>query len=184
MQGNNELLEFLGKINTKKPYGTALFNALARVTISLTIDAVCLRLNIKSNKVEVYLTQRANNDTAYPGQWHCPNSIFRPSEDYKDVFARLEKREIGGLLGEKNFIDSFNNPQEVRGHFFSLVYLCSIKKDGLVGRWFSVNDLPKNTIVHHRNHIIPMVLKKFRLRSSLKKNLVQKIKKGNQSNIF
>ena len=70
MQGDQQLFEALAKIDPRKPYGTTLFNAIARLTVSPAVETVCLRLNQTTKEVEVYLVQRARDDTAYPGEWH------------------------------------------------------------------------------------------------------------------
>ena len=164
-----ELVRLLGLIDPKAPYGTELFNALARLTASVAVETVCMRLKntagwsttnkdfIGSNIPEVYLIQRAINDTAYPGEWHCPGSVIRPGEDIEDVLNRLAQKEFGGKILSAQFIANANHPTEARGHFFSLVYLCSLDESstGLRGQWFEANNLPEKTVETHRVRIIP-----------------------------
>ena len=89
MQHNEELIRGLKQIDPSKPYTPELFDALALLIISVAIEAVCLRVNPQTKKIEVLLTQRSLKNTAYPGEWHCPGSILRRGEDIKDVFERL-----------------------------------------------------------------------------------------------
>jgi len=166
MQGNAELFNALGKIDPKKPYGTELFNALARLTVSVAIEAVCLRWisqPLDESEIWVYLVQRASDDTAYPGQWHCPGSVMRPSEEIKEVFSRLSTREFGCDLLSQRFIADVNHPEEERGHFLSRVYLCTMKEkeNNLRGKWFPAHHLPEVTVVSHRARIIPVALGAF-----------------------
>lgn len=153
----------LGRIkNPQQGIGKELFNAIARLTVTLTPEAFCLRQNIETKKIEVYLIRRALDDTAYPGQWHCPGSAMRPSEEIEDVFRRLEEKEIGLKIISKKFVMHFNNPKETRGHFFSLIYLCELEggADGK-GQWFFVDQLPENTVEHHKKILIPKVAQEF-----------------------
>lgn len=182
MSNYEKVVKALKKVDPKKPYGTKLFDALARLTITPAVEAVCLRLDEKYvdgeffskgrstieipsmvyNEIMVYMTQRSTTDTAYPGEWHCPGSVFRPGEDVEDVFSRLQDREFGQLaqVVGKRFVANMNNPGEARGHFLSLIYLCELAeenagKEGLKGKWFPVNHLPAETVRHHRERIIP-----------------------------
>src|SRR3989344_6141080 len=155
-QGSPELLKMLAEIEPRKPYGTALFDALAKATISIGVEAVCLRLNLEK-KVEVYLTQRSPNDAAYPGEWHCPGSVLRPTENWEDVFKRLAEREFGGRISSTRFIANANDPAEARAHFISVIYLCTLEEptENPKGKWFPVNHLPEKTVDCHRYRIIP-----------------------------
>lgn len=171
-QGTPELIEALGKIDPKQPYGTELFDALARLTVSVALEAVCLRarstwieLDGYLRWVEVYLVQRSQDDTAYPGEWHCPGSVMRPGESFEDIVARLEKREFDAGLKSWRFVANLNPSKfepEARGTFLSVVYLCELEeKEALCGKWFPVNNLPANTVHGHRDRIIPCALGAF-----------------------
>jgi len=157
------LIELLKEVDPKKPYGTELFDALALLTVSVPIEAVCLRWNTASQKVEVYLAQRSPDDTAYPDKWHCPGSFIRPGEEIKDVFARLSKKEFASAsLSSIKFVSNVNHPTETRGHCFSVVYLCVLEeKERLRGSWFPVNQLPEKTVKSHRKRIIPAAFGAF-----------------------
>lgn len=168
-QGTPELIAELAKIDPLQPYGTALFDALAKATVSVAVEAVCLKLKedivLDGSKiywVEVYLVQRAVDDTAYPGEWHCPGSVLRPGENFADVLARLEQKEFHAKLASARFIDLVNHPTEARGHFLSLVFLCDLPEaDGQRGKWFAVNNLPHPTVTSHSYRIIPAALGAF-----------------------
>jgi len=144
-------------IDPKKPYGPDLFNAIARITVSLGIEAVCFK-DIRGNpKIpEVLLIERSPKESAYPNQWHCPGSIMRPGEKIGDVFNRLKEKEF---CTEIEIIDGagfLNNTQEERGHILSLIYLCKLKGEKVRGEWFPINNLPENTVKHHSEMLIPM----------------------------
>lgn len=146
-------------IDSNKPFGTELFNAIARVSVSIGVEAVCLRVNMDTTETEVLLIQRSLDDSAYPGEWHCPGSVMRPGEKFSDVFERLAKREFLGKLIPQKFVGNFNNATEARGHFLSVIYLCST--DGAGGTWYPLDTLPEKTVDHHRRYVIPMAARIF-----------------------
>ena len=147
--------------SSKKGLGTELFNAIACLKVTMTYEIVCFRKNTATNTLEVYLIKRDLSDTAYPGQWHIPGSAMRPTEEIEDVFLRLEEKEIGLNIVSKKFVFHFNNPKEVRGHFFSLVYLGALQEGSGYGKWFAVDDLPSYTVAYHRNEVIPHAVTLF-----------------------
>ena len=151
----------LAEIDPTKPYGTELFNAIARVSINVAVEAVCLRRG--DSGVEVLMTRRAEDDTAYPGEWHCPGSFFRPGEDETQVFARLAKGEFLADGVRWQFASYFNSHQEERGHTFSLIFLCELE-EGVTphrGQWWPVDRLPERAVYHHRHNIITVAVKAF-----------------------
>jgi ADP-ribose pyrophosphatase YjhB (NUDIX family) len=150
----------LGWIDSQKPYGAELFNALVRLSPPCAIEAVCLRRNAEGH-VEVHLVQRGLDESAYPGHWHVPGSVLRPGETFPDVFRRLEEEEFNGDLVSCLFVDHHVNLKEARGTFVSVVHLCALEGNNLRGRWVRVDQLPASMADHHRNHFIPMALKAF-----------------------
>ena len=165
MPDYRRVVETLKIVDPTQPLGTELFNALARITVSVAIEAVCLRYNSGTRKVEVYLIQRSPNDTAYPNEWHCPGSVMRPGESFEDVLGRLVKKEFCANLVSTRFVANINpsaSEPEARGHFLSIVYLCTLEKEeDLRGKWFAADQLPKQTVEHHRTRIIPCALGAF-----------------------
>ncbi len=155
-------VSLLGKIEkSKNGLGKDLFNAIARLTVMLCFEVVCLRKNSATNQTEVYLIKRAPDETSYPGQWHIPGSVMRPGEEIEDVLLRLSQKEIGLEIMSKKFIFHVNYPKEPRGHFFSLIYLCQLSKEPGKGKWFAVNQLPENIIEPHRTLVIPKAITFF-----------------------
>mgnify|MGYP001374638995 CR=1 FL=1 len=61
------------------PLGTELFDAVLRKTVSCCVEAVVVN---GEYPIKVLLKRRADNDTTYPGQWHCPGTFLRPGESY------------------------------------------------------------------------------------------------------
>lgn len=157
----------LGAIKNRQNLGTELFDSIALKSVSVAVEAVCLA--ILNSEIVVYLTQRSATDTAYPGEWHCPGSVLRPTENITDVFARLEQGAFKGTtIIHHQFVANVNHPQEKRGHFFSLVYLCVAGNNVILnGRWVPVDKLNTLKVVnHHKKRIIPAALGAFVARTT------------------
>lgn len=152
-------VQVLQLVDPQKPYGKELFDALARVTVSVTVEAVCMRRNASTSVLEVLMTRRSP-DEAYAHEWHCPGSVIRPGEEIEDVFNRLGKEEFGAEIISKEFIGNYNNVKEVRGHFFGVIYFCTVKGNSK-GSWYPVDKLPPDTVIQHRDLVIPMVAEKI-----------------------
>lgn len=154
-----DLIPLLLRLDRTYPKGRALFEALARVTVTVAIEAVILRFN-ERGVVAVLLTKRGP-DEVYPNQWHCPGSVMRVGETVRMVLRRIAKKELGTDFTElPRFVGNFNHLQELRGHFFTPVYLCRVGSDKH-GTWFPVDALPVKTIAHHCAHVIPIALQVF-----------------------
>lgn len=157
--------EVLGNIKPNEPYGTKLFDALARLSWSVAMEAIALRRNLETKELEIFLRKRSDDDTAYPGEWHAPGSVFRPGETERQVAGRLSK-EFGAPIVEFKKISDVFNPTEERGSFLSLIYLVEFSKeqppksDERHG-WFSLNDLPEKMVKHHVDEIFPPAISAY-----------------------
>ncbi len=146
----------------QKPLGSRLFEAIARLSVNVAFEAVCLRRNKKTKATEVFLLKRKPHES-FPGKWHIPGAVFRPGEQPKDAARRLGRREFGtDLISDFKCYGTFFVP-EPRGWFLSLVYLVKCKKIPVSdGSWWDVKHLPKNIITHHHNSVIPAAVKAFK----------------------
>ena len=150
-----KLIDNLNKLDPKKPYGPKLFNALARLTVSVAIE--CVALQIENQTTEILLTRRAKNDLLYPWYWHFPGTILRPGEKLTDAFERLAKKEFRTpLKPKKDFIAFCNIPNCERGHELSLLFRVYLEKNPK-GQWFSIYDLPKKIVPYHKNELITII---------------------------
>lgn len=156
------MAQLLGKIDPNRPYGTVLFDALARLGWSIAFEAVALRINQETKKIEVFLRKRAADDTAYPGEWHAPGSVLRANERPGDVAKRLEKEFSAEIVGFSFVGDSFI--KEARGPFNSKIYLVYFKTPPVENErhgWFPIDCLPEPMVEEHRNTIIPTAVHAF-----------------------
>lgn len=126
-----------------------LFIELARLTVLAGVEVVCLRQGVAG--VEVLLTQRADADPFWAGQWHSPGSIVRPLDQAGSYVSAFE-RILGGELN----LSSWSEPVFVgtwfwhakRGSAVSLVHWLDVTNVTMpVGMFFPITALPENTIV-------------------------------------
>lgn len=151
-------------IDPQKQYGTELYNEIARLGLNPCIEAVCPKKDEEGFKV--YLAKRADDDPAYPGQWHCPGSVFRVGENENDVLNRLVRKEYKIPLTCAMEIGPLNIVDEARGHFRSNVFLVFPEKiEGLsineTHNWFPVDQLPDPMVKSHQEKIIPLAVSQY-----------------------
>ena len=155
----NHLAVLLEHLTPGDPFGTKLFNAVARITPSIAFEAVALRHNRATEAIEILLRRRADDDTAYPGEWHAAGSVYRQGEDDRQVADRLEA-EFGTKISDFKFAGKFYQ-SEARGTFHSMVFLITLLGEPRIDdrhQWFPVSQLPENTVEHHRTKVIPMAM--------------------------
>ena len=136
------------------------FETIAKLSVSVAFEAVCLRQNKKSGKIEIYLRQREPHES-YTGQWHCPGSVFRTGEYPKTCSGAWRamnlKRTLPLLVPWENFLSRTSG-----AGFFAKIYLVKCKEAPQSGKWWPVDKLPQNTVAGHRERIIPLALKAFK----------------------
>lgn len=160
-------------LNRLKPggYGTPLYNALARLGLNLAMEAVALRVNCKTGKIEVYLRQRTSKEV-YPLQWHAPGSVMRAdenSDNWRTVANRLSN-EFGTKIVSYEEIGELPTKEE-RGPFLSKIFLVQLEGDPREDDrhyWCPVDDLPHTTVDHHEEHIIPLAVMKYAVKHGIR----------------
>jgi ADP-ribose pyrophosphatase YjhB (NUDIX family) len=161
----DEAVKALEFINPTQPFGTKLFDSIARVSITVAIETVPIR-RCSDGKLEIFLRRRKMDDTAYPGEWHTPGSAMRPGETVQDVLTRLQG-EFGTGVKVFDFVGNLNNHDEERGHFFTPVYLVELDGEGRQDEthgWYPVNNVPQPVVEHHKNLLFPMAIEAFKAR--------------------
>lgn len=153
------LAKLLKTINPKKPLGTKLFNAVARLTVTPTLEAVILREG--GGGVEVLLVQRSPNDASFPNMWHVPGTVIRPGETFEASLKRMAESELGAQIESYEMVGLTNNLVEPRGHFISPIMLVKLKQEPKIGKWLNVKNLDETVIDFHKNLIIPTVLEYY-----------------------
>jgi len=115
-----------------------LFQFISRVTPLVNVD-----LLIKNKNNQTLLSWRKD---LYAGiGWHIPGGIIRYKEKIEDRILRVAKGEIGTTVKYNPNPLSINEMfcyHDVRGHFISLLYECSIPSDYTINnRNLSPNDI-------------------------------------------
>lgn len=142
------------------PLGTELFDAVASHSISFAFEAAALRRGA-DGKLYIYLCQRAQDDTAYPGQWHIPGSIRRPREKWDDVMIRLSWKEFEeARISNRHFVGNVTS-DEVRGHIISSLYLVDVGPNADEAKWFPVDAMPGPLVDIHEKKLIPLAIAAF-----------------------
>jgi hypothetical protein len=159
-----EVLQALATINPCQGFSPELYNALARLVPSVAIEAVLLRRH--GGEIQVYMTRRSPNDTAYPNQVHSPGSILRAGELYEDVLARLSEREFHAPIIHYDYVGEIFMEEE-RGWFNNRVLLVQVPRKPIGGEWFSVDALPDDVVDHHVQKVIPMAVAYFKKQHGL-----------------
>ncbi|MBU0598415.1 NUDIX domain-containing protein [Patescibacteria group bacterium] len=155
----DELISLLDQVDPGQRYSHEFFNALARISVSVAIEAVVVRVNPTNCQQEVLLIQRGPEET-FPSLWHCPGTILRVGESIDTAMSRLADNEFKARILTFRFVDFYNNPDEgQRGHTMHLVFIVEVE-DGSAGTWVPIDDLhEKDVIPYHRDSVIPLVLK-------------------------
>ena len=162
---NSMVANLLQDIDPSKPLGTDLFGAVARLSWSMAFEAVALRVNPKTHKIEVYLRQRSAEEPAYPSQWHAPGSVRRPGESWRHVADRLEK-EFGVPIVDFKEVNTVDTA-EARGSFESSIFLVTLDshrdpREDDRHRWFPMDALPEGMVDIHRDQILPIAFEWFK----------------------
>jgi len=152
------LLSFL---NPKDPFGKDLFDAVARVTVTLTVEVIPWRIG-HGRRIEILLIRR-KPDESDPGVYHTPGTAIRCGEEIEeDTIPRLAKRELGKdcNFSDLRFVGNLNNVGEARGHFFSPVYTAQVTSEPANGEWWPIDSLPpvEDTVTDHSLRLWPMAI--------------------------
>ena len=157
-KANKEVVKALAQIDASIETKRDMFEALARLTVTVAFDTVAFRNGKKG--VEIFLTKRGP-DEAYADQWHSPGSVLRRGEDFQGVFDRLSEFEFKTPIISKRIVGLLNYRTTERGHFICPVFLVGLKKSPEIGKWFLVNALPSDIVDDHKKFLIPKTLESY-----------------------
>ncbi len=148
----DDLIAGLGKVG--QPWSEDFCNALAPLVVMPTVELVCFWGG------HVLLFPRPASDQYYPGQLHSPGTLLRMTDQtYDDALGRIITRELAGLkldprkVAHENMIS--HTPRGVETHqiYMAQIGLGVQKLIDLGGEFHPANDLPANTMEHHRRII-------------------------------
>lgn len=122
-----------------------LFEAVARVAVYPAVEFIPLRE--RDGRVEVLLFQRPDDDIQWPGMWHTPGTILRPTDSsYTDAFKRLLDDELRGTEVEPPVFMGAELSQNVRGRCVLLEHLVLVRGEPRAGQFFDIEKLPNEFI--------------------------------------
>lgn len=154
-----EIIDLLGSYieNPSKGLPEEIFHFISRITPIVNVD-----LLIKNKQKQTLLTWR--DDGYFPPSWHIPGGIIRYKEKASDRIIAVASSELGAKVTFKReplTINEVIDPLwEVRGHFISLLYECSLitpldeglefkKGSPRSGEWAWHSKCPDNLIPVH-----------------------------------
>lgn len=119
-----------------------VFVAVARIAVYPAIELVPLRQT--GERLEVLLVKRRQDDLVWPGAYHIPGTVFRPTDnDFSGAIRRLLDDELAGLEAEPILIGTYFSRSK-RGTGVGFNYVINIDGDSPAGKFFDINDLPES----------------------------------------
>ncbi len=146
----SELLAFLLKF-VNWPLKPCVFAAGVNKFVSVPVE-----LAVLDDQRRVLMFYR--KDDEYNG-YHMPGTVLRDNEDVPGAIQRLLKSEVVGgkvtppiSLGWVEIPKGSGPGQNPTRHEISLLHTCWLKESyiGQGGEFFAVDQLPDNTLPHHR----------------------------------
>ncbi len=133
-----DLVRLLKKVRLPAPY--PVFIALCKSVPIIAVD-----LALMPDKNHILLTYR--DDKFYKG-WHIPGSILTYQEKPIQALYRMAKKELG--LGSKDLagvkFQTYFSYKDTREHGVSLLFTASPKAEPKDGKYFHLNNPPKDFI--------------------------------------
>ena len=112
-------------INPADGIGTKAFEAVSCLTPIVNIDIL-----IRNKEGKTLVSWR--EDAVCGNGWHLPGGIIRYKETFIERVHKTAISEIGSdvYVDEKPLeINEILLPQDIRGHFISVLYSCKLKED-------------------------------------------------------
>lgn len=170
----NEEIEAVASLLQRLPRGylpQPIFWAVASLVTTPTMEVAPLRKT--ANGLEIYLTQRPENDPHWPSGWHIPGTVIRSTDEEGSLasgFARVLQDELGeGMRYVSEPVQVTTKFWDVtRGRELDLVHYIEVEvidEAKLTGRFFPVDSLPETTLEHHKI-MIPEIAAAFRANSA------------------
>lgn len=149
-----KLVELLSQLEPGfLPY--PVFKQLARILVMPIIEFVPVRKD-KNGDVEVLLIQRSADDDIWPNEWHTPGTVVRATDLDNDVFGafkRILHEEMGDIKVSAPYYVGSRFYMGKRGAEMSQIYWIEVKNEPKEGKFFNINNLPKDTMHQQLNFI-------------------------------
>lgn len=135
---------------------------LEHLRLNAIVAVEIIPYRVIDGKVKVYMTRRPTNDRYYPNQLHTPGTMCNGNDKaLESAIQRVREGEIPKFITGK--------PEEVtviyrstpRGVEAAFVYSAEVFEGGNPEDWFDAENLPEDTIEHHKE-MIQISLKKIK----------------------
>lgn len=130
-----------------------LFVKLKEHTVSSNVELVPLRIDSETKQIEVFLTERPEDDDFWPGEWHVPGTAFVPGKNEPDAWGKLFGEELHGIKCTSPVFVTNHTQHVRRGTERAEIYWVEVLREPKEGQFFPIDELPENTIGHHREVI-------------------------------
>lgn len=132
------------------PLNPRVFRALVNIMVSVPIELAVLN---EQNEILMFYRK----DKEYDGN-HIPGSVLRDNENVSDVLERLRTSEVVGgkisnpvNIGHVEISKGSGSGQNPTRHEISLIYVARLTGPyNGSGRFYPLDQLPENTLSHHR----------------------------------
>ena len=127
-----------------------LFLAIAKSSVTATAELVAFVE--KPEGLHVVVTQRPDDDPNWPGYWHVPGKVIRPTDSegsLSDALSRAAEDELGGAAiksGPHEYKTVFN--QVKRGAELTVYHWAVLKKEPATGKTVPIDKLPEPFVKH------------------------------------
>jgi hypothetical protein len=151
-----------------------IFLQMVRLMTVAVVELVPLRRR-SDGTPEVLLVQRPQDDPYWPGMWHGPGTVLRPTDkmesghDYGDALGRLlgPGGELDGVetRGEPVMVET-ERRRVARGDELAVIFYVEVTGEPKVGRFFALDDtypapVPAPGIVPHHNAFMRRAAARF-----------------------
>lgn len=147
-----------------------IFLAVAELVTTPTMEVAPVRRN-EAGQAEILLTQRDEDDEHWPSGWHIPGTVVRSTDqegDFTSGFNRILKDELVESvhpISEPEFVGIKFWDVE-RGRELDQMYYIEVEADeDFNGTFFTVDNLPDNTLWHHKI-MIPEIIAAYEAKKS------------------
>lgn len=128
------------------------------------INSTPIEFGVFDSKGRVLMTQRKKDDPEFPpGSWHIPGCVVLPDEPVADALQRLIRKEVVGKVGTPISLGWHQTHRKLaptRPAIALLHAARSVEPYEEPGTFFSPDELPENTLLHHRE-LIAEILKRL-----------------------
>ena len=130
----------------------AIFLELARLCVIATVEMAPIFI-AENKEIFVLMTKRFDDDPFWPGKYHLPGSVIRPTDEpadsLKDALGRVIKEELAGVEVAEDpvFVKYMFRQVPPRNKEMTLLHYVILKDKISDYEFFNVKELPEPEMV-------------------------------------